>query len=179
MICWIYTVSPPSPIVTLGSRRTQLHARRVLVRIRPSALLDGRRESVPRELVSRERLPRCRPRGLTGTAAASEGGRIGRHRCRKHLAASSFVSADVQQSMLRPVVSGLAAAGVPVSMETYHPEVTRGVEQWGTGHQPDRSRRQQRDLPGHRRTRCRRHHLLCCRRKRTPDGESSGPDLDP
>ena len=40
---------------------------------------------------------------------------------------AALIDEHDQQSMLRPVVSRLCKAGVPVSVETYHPEVARAV----------------------------------------------------
>lgn len=60
-----------------------------------------------------------------GQVLAAQGAAIVDVGAESTLAHTEFVAADGQNAKLLPVVRGLRAAGVLVSVETYHPEVTR------------------------------------------------------
>jgi len=107
-----YPELPPVRNFTLGGYRFEFDRRRYSMGIVHLSPESWYRESVclgVDHAVQRRRQLHLRGAALVDIGAEST------------LPQAALVSADVQQSMLRPVVSGLAAAGVPVSVETYHP----------------------------------------------------------
>ncbi len=113
-----YPALPPVRDFELAGRRFEFARRRYLMGVVNLSADSWYRESVCLSVDHAVR--RGRQLRLSGAALVDVG-------AESTLPDAALVSAGDQQSMLRPVVNRLSGAGVPVSVETYHPEVASAV----------------------------------------------------
>jgi dihydropteroate synthase len=113
-----YPDAPPVRNFELDACRFEFDRRRYLMGVVNLSADSWYRESVC--LCVDHALRRGQQLHLAGAAIVDVG-------AESTLPNAALVSPNDQRSMLRPVVTRLAEAGIPVSVETYHPEVANAV----------------------------------------------------
>jgi dihydropteroate synthase len=119
-----YPDLPPVRDFQLGGYRFEFASRRYLMGVVNLSADSWYRESVCLSVDHAVR--RGRHLHLSGAALVDVG-------AESTLPNAALVGAYEQQSMLRPVVTRLVEAGVPLSVETYHPQVASAVLDDGAG----------------------------------------------